>query len=193
MKPEAESSPALQRLKRDPVAASAVSLRGRRFEDPYDRNQWTSTQHFHVPLGTRPRHASSKGGLSISSANSRRNLRRPQSSQSLRPTTPAIESHSSLRRPVEPYDKMREQSGQQHFHLPAGQRRLTYSREGRKGGMTRLVNTIQTSTSPPQPGYQEDYEEPIQVRLSLLIDISTSYQCSSWLSILEVSLPDRLS
>ena len=165
-KPEAESSPALPRLKRDPVASSAVSLRCRRFEDPYDRNKWTSTQHFHLPLGTRPRHASSRGGLSITSTNtsSRRNLRRPQSSQSLRPTTPAIEATASLRRPVEPSDKIRDQSsGLQHFHLPAGQRRLTYNREGRKGGMTRLVNTIQTN-SLTQPRYEDtDYEEPIQL------------------------------
>ena len=143
------------------MAASAVSLRGRRFEDPYDRNKWTSTQHFHLPLGTRPRHASSRGGLSISSANtsSRRNLRRPQSSQSLRPTTPVIEPHSSLRRPVEPCDKIRDQTGGlQHFHLPAGQRRLTYSREASRGGMTRLVSL------PAPRGQQTDNEEPIQVR-----------------------------
>ena len=136
VKPEDESSPALPRLKRDPVAASAVSLRGRKLEDPYDRNKWTSTQHFHVPLGTRPRHASSKGGLSISSANtsSRRNLRRPQSSMSLRPQSPAIESHNNLRRPVEPYDKIKEQNSLHYFHLPAGQRRLTYNRAAKTGG-----------------------------------------------------------
>lgn len=171
VKPEDESSPALPRLKRDPVAASAVSLRGRRFEDPYDRNKWTSTQHFHVPLGTRPRHASSKGGLSIGSANtsSRRNLRRPQSSLSLRCPTPgpAIESHNNLRRAVEPYDKIKDQASLHHFHLPAGQRRLTYNRAGKTGGMTRLVNNIQSSSLPAQRQESEDSninnEEPIQL------------------------------
>ena len=168
VKPEDESSPSLPRLKRDPVAASAISLSGRRFEDPYDRNKWTSTQHFHVPLGTRPRHASSKGGLSIGSANtsSRRNLRRPQSSMSLRPPTPAIESHNNLRRAVEPYDKIRDQASLHHFHLPAGQRRLTYNRAGKTGGMTRLVNNIQTSSLPAQRQSEDNNinnEEPIQV------------------------------
>ena len=167
VKPEDQSSPALPRLKRDPVAASAVSLRGRALSDPpYDRNKWASTQHFHIPPGTRPRHASSKGGLSLSSANtSRRNLRRPQSSMSLRPQSPAIESHNNLRRPVEPYDKIKEQNSLQHFHLPAGQRRLTYNRTGKTGGMTRLVNNIQTSSLPAQRQSYENInnQEPIQV------------------------------
>ena len=171
VKPEDQSSPALPRLKRDPVAASAVSLRGRALSDPpYDRNKWASTQHFHIPPGTRPRHASSKGGLSLSSANtSRRNLRRPQSSMSLRPQSPAIESHNNLRRPVEPYDKIKEQNSLQHFHLPAGQRRLTYNRTGKTGGMTRLVNNIQTSSLPAQRQSYENInnQEPIQVTVSV--------------------------
>ena len=184
VKPEDESSPALPRLKRDPVAASAVSLRGRKLEDPYDRNKWTSTQHFHVPLGTRPRHASSKGGLSISSANtsSRRNLRRPQSSMSLRPQSPAIESHNNLRRPVEPYDKIKEQNSLHHFHLPAGQRRLTYNRVAKTGGMTRLVNNIQTSSPAQRQSYENiNNQEPIQV-ISLSFRLSPSSQYNSLLA-----------
>ena len=180
LKPEDQSSPALPRLKRDPVAASAVSLRGRKLSDtPYDRNKWASTQHFHIPPGTRPRHASSKGGLSLSSANtSRRNLRRPQSSMSLRPQSPAIESHNNLRRPVEPYDKIKEQNSLQHFHLPAGQRRLTYNRSGKTGGMARLVNNIQTSSLPAQRQSYENInnQEPIQVTLyNALLSPSSQY------------------
>ena len=180
VKPEDQSSPALPRLKRDPVAASAVSLRGRKLSDtPYDRNKWASTQHFHIPPGTRPRHASSKGGLSLSSANtSRRNLRRPQSSMSLRPQSPAIESHNNLRRPVEPYDKIKEQNSLQHFHLPAGQRRLTYKRSGKTGGMARLVNNIQTSSLPAQRQSYENInnQEPIQVTLNnALLSPSSQY------------------
>ena len=84
---------------------------------------------------------------------------------SLRPPTPAIESHNNLRRPVEPYDKIKEQNSLQHFHLPAGQRRLTYNRTGKTGGMTRLVNNIQTSSLPAQRQSYENInnQEPIQV------------------------------
>jgi hypothetical protein len=39
------------------LAVSSASLKGRR-QDPYDRNQWTSTHHFHVPYGTQVRNAS---------------------------------------------------------------------------------------------------------------------------------------
>ena len=84
---------------------------------------------------------------------------------SLRPSTPAIESHNNLRRPVEPYDKIRDQAALHHFHLPAGGRRLTYNRAGRTGGMTRLVNNIQTSSLPVerQSCNNINNEEPIQV------------------------------
>ena len=56
------SSPRLQRINREAnVGLSSTSLKGPRSNDLYDKSKWLSTQHFHVPLGTRPRHASSKG------------------------------------------------------------------------------------------------------------------------------------
>ena len=90
----------MPRLRRDQVAVSSTSLRVKTFEDPYDKYKWTSTQHFHVPIGTRPRHASSKGALSVNSnhTSSRRHLPRPTSSTSLRPQTPVVEPHNNLRR-----------------------------------------------------------------------------------------------
>lgn len=169
-RPEAnESSPAMPRLKRDPVAASSTSLRGRKFDDPYDKSKWTSTQHFHVPPGTRPRHASSRGALSMQSVHtsSRRQLSRPLSSNSLRPHTPVIEQHNNLRRPVEPYDKIKDQGGLQHFHLPkaGGQAsaRILYNRSGGRGGMNKMVQNIQNNVQPRPRSPSINNEEPIQL------------------------------
>merc|ERR1719206_1496841 len=81
--------------KRDPVAASSASLRGRRHErqDPYDKQKWSSTQHFHIPYGTQPRHATSRGALSVTSVdNVSRSLHRPYSPGSgLRSHSPVLE------------------------------------------------------------------------------------------------------
>ena len=165
-----ESSPPLPRWNIDPVAASSMSLRGRKYEDPYDKNKWTSTQHFHLPLGTRPRHASSKGALSMSSVHtsSRRHLPRPTSSQSLRPPchTPVMEPHNNLRRQVEPYDKIKDVGNVQHFHLPLGHQRnsrFIYNRTGQKSGMNQLVNNIRINSQPRPRSPSMNNEEPIQV------------------------------
>ena len=166
-----ESSPAMPRWKRDPVVASSTSLRGRKFDDPYDKSKWTSTQHFHVPPGTRPRHASARGALSMQSVHtsSRRQLTRPVSSNSLRPHTPVLEPHNNLRRPVEPYDKIKDQGGLQHFHLPqAGGRanaRILYNRSGGRGGMKQMVENIQTNAQPRPRSPSMNNEEPIQVNM----------------------------
>ena len=169
-----EPSPALPRWKRDPVAASSTSLRGRKFDDPYDKSKWTSTQHFHVPPGTRPRHASSRGALSMQSVHtsSRRQLARPVSSNSLRPHTPVIDQHNNLRRPVEPYDKIKDQ-GLQHFHLPqAGGRgasaRILYNRSAGRGAMNKMVQSIQTNVQPRPRSPSMNNEEPIQVEIKFL-------------------------
>ena len=166
----------MPRLKRDPVAASSTSLRGRKFDDPYDKSKWTSTQHFHVPPGTRPRHASSRGALSMQSVHtsSRRQLSRPLSSNSLRPHTPVIEQHNNLRRPVEPYDKIKDQGGLQHFHLPkaGGQAsaRILYNRSGGRGGMNKMVQNIQNNVQPRPRSPSINNEEPIQVKLDSLLN-----------------------
>jgi len=167
-KPQEESSPLLPRLRRDQVAISSTSLRAKTFEDPYDKYKWTSTQHFHVPLGTRPRHASSKGALSMNSnhTSSRRHLPRPTSSTSLRPQTPVIEPHNNLRRQVEPYDKIKDHSVVQHFHLPMGHQRnsrFSYSRSGQKGGMSQLVNNIQQNSNTRSRSPSMNNDEPIQM------------------------------
>lgn len=172
---EPSHSPALPRWRRDPVAASSTSLRGRKFDDPYDKSKWTSTQHFHVPPGTRPRHASSRGALSMQSVHtsSRRQLTRPVSSNSLRPHTPVIEQHNNLRRPVEPYDKIKDQGGLQHFHLPqAGGRasaRILYNRSGGRGAMNKMVQSIHSNVQPRSQSPSMNNEEPIQVKIILTL------------------------
>ena len=161
-------SPRLDRVKRDTVAVSSTSLRGHRFDDPYDKSQWVSTQHFHVPLGTRPRHASSKGALSMNSVHtsSRRHLARPVSTNSLRPTTPVIEPHNNLRRQVEPYDKIKDHGGVQHFHLPRGQaKRFLYTRSDQKGAMNKLVQSFQNQKGQSTASLNQD--EPIQVKMKI--------------------------
>jgi len=166
-----QPSPAMPRWKRDPVAASSASLRGRRHErhDPYDRQKWTSTQHFHIPYGTQPRHATSRGALSVTSVdNVSRSLHRPCSPGSgLRAHSPVSEPYPTLRRQVEPYDRYKSSQNIQHYHLPAGPRsaaRLVYGRPGTKTAMTRLVEEIKTSTTTTRPRSPAmNNEEPIQL------------------------------
>jgi len=167
-KPQEESSPLMPRLRRDQVAVSSTSLRVKTFEDPYDKYKWTSTQHFHVPIGTRPRHASSKGALSVNSnhTSSRRHLPRPTSSTSLRPQTPVVEPHNNLRRQVEPYDKIKDHSVVQHFHIPLGHQRnsrFSYNRSGQKGGMSQLVHNIQQNSQTRSRSPSMNNDEPIQL------------------------------
>jgi len=164
---EIQQSPAMPRWKRDPVAASSVSLRGRRHDrqDPYDRHKWASNQHFHVPYGTQPRHASSRGALSVTSVdNVSRSLHRPYSPGSaLRAHSPVSEPYSTMRRQVEPGDRYK---SSQHFHLPAGRRtttRLTYGRPGTRTAMTQLVDQIKTSTVNRPRSPSMNNEEPIQL------------------------------
>lgn len=167
---ETQPSPAMPRWKRDPVAASSASLRGRRHDrqDPYDRNKWVSSQHFHVPYGTQPRHASSKGALSVTSVdNVSRSLHRPYSPGSaLRAHSPVSEPYSTMRRQVEPYDRYKSSQNMQHFHLPAGRKtttRLTYGRPGTRTAMTQLVDQIKTSTVNRPRSPSMNNEEPIQL------------------------------
>merc|ERR1712062_271566 len=98
---------------------------------------------------------------------SRRQLTRPVSSNSLRPHTPVLEPHNNLRRPVEPYDKIKDQGGLQHFHLPqAGGRanaRILYNRSGGRGGMKQMVENIQTNAQPRPRSPSMNNEEPIQM------------------------------
>jgi len=165
-----QQSPAMPRWKRDPVAASSASLRGKRHErqDPYDRYKWTSNQHFHVPIGTQPRHASSRGAISTNSVDTMpRSLHRPHSPGSaLRAHSPVSEPYSTLRRQVEPYDRYKSSQTIQHFHLPAGRRtttRMTYGRPGTRTAMTQLVEQIKTSSMSRPRSPSMNNEEPIQL------------------------------
>ena len=101
---------------------------------------WSSTQHFHLPPGTRPRHASSRGALSVAST-----ATAPHSRASRRPASPSrstAPAANNLRRPVEP------RLATQHFHLPAAKPgRLTYSRPGSRSGMTQLVRAVAVAGS----------------------------------------------
>jgi len=165
-----QPSPAMPRWKRDPVAASSASLRGRRHErqDPYDKQKWSSTQHFHIPYGTQPRHATSRGALSVTSVdNMSRSLHRPYSpAAGLRAHSPVSEPYSTLRRQVEPYDRYKSSQNMQHFHLPAGRRttsRLTYGRPGTRTAMTQMVEQIKTSNTARPRSPSMNNEEPIQL------------------------------
>jgi len=165
-----QPSPAMPRWKRDPVAASSASLRGRRHErqDPYDKQKWSSTQHFHIPYGTQPRHATSRGALSVTSVdNVSRSLHRPYSPASgLRSHSPVSEPYTTLRRQVEPYDRYKSSQNMQHFHLPAGRRttsRLTYGRPGTRTAMTQMVEQIKTSNTARPRSPSMNNEEPIQL------------------------------
>jgi len=160
----------MPRWKRDPVAASSASLRGRRHDrqDPYDRYKWTSNQHFHIPYGTQPRHASSRGALSVTSVDTMsRSIHRPHSPGSaLRGHSPVSEPYSTMRRQVEPYDRYKSSQNIQHFHLPAGRKtttRLTYGRPGTRTAMTQLVDQIKTRTMSRPRSPSMNNEEPIQL------------------------------
>ena len=71
---------------------------------------------------------------------------------------------------MEPYDKIKDQGGLQHFHLPqAGGRaskRILYNRSGGSGAMNKMVQSIQNVQPRPRSPSMNN-EEPIQVTLFL--------------------------
>jgi len=171
---DTQPSPAMPRWKRDPVAASSASLRGRRErQELYDRTKWVSNQHFHIPYGTQPRRATSRGALSVTSVdNVHRNghiSHRPHSPGSgfgLRAHSPVSEPYSTMRRPVEPYDRYKSSQNIQHFHVPSGRRsnvRLTYGRPGTRTAMSQLVDQMKASSTSRPHSPTMNNEEPIQL------------------------------
>jgi len=137
------------------LGVSVSSLRGRR-QEPYDRQQWVSNQHFHIPQGTQryqssiPRwKSSSRGALSAYSIDMTKSLPRSHS-----PTSSSC--NTMMRRPIEPSISMH------HFHVPTNRRkRLVYGRPGQKTGMRALADEMKASRTVSTPGINN--EEPIQL------------------------------
>ncbi|XP_023321737.1 uncharacterized protein LOC111696374 [Eurytemora carolleeae] len=137
-------------------ATSAYSLRPRR-QELYDKYEWSSNQHFHIPQGTQryqstiPRwKSSSRGALSATSLDFSRSLPRSHSPGSNTTTT-------TMRKPIEP------SVSSQHFHLPTRKKRMVYGRPGQKTGMTVLVNEMKARAPCRSRSPSMNNEEPIQL------------------------------
>jgi len=140
---------------------------------PYDINEWTSTQHFHVPLGTQPRRATSRGALSVmsletgstasglmqmgddsisgwihQSSSTRKHSGLSPGQQ--RRFSPVLSPESTLRRQVEPGERPLTKGGascsMQHFHVPAERKRkLVYGRPANRTAMSQLLEQFRGS------------------------------------------------
>lgn len=123
------------------TGVSTTSLRGSK--GMYDRHLWSSNQHFHLPVGTQPRSASSRASLSTGDRTMSRSTQIHPGHHTARYV---VEPYSTLKRTLEPGDK-NVKSAVQHFHLPnrrTGNRHL-YGRPGTRTAMSQLVEQIQGS------------------------------------------------